>query len=406
MNFFKTIKIAMDALMRNKMRTFLTMLGIIIGVGAVIGMLGIAKGMQHSITSTIESIGTDGIFVMASSTTKGGVRGGWGSITTLKVKDSEAIQKDCPHIRYSSPMIGTSGRAIYKSGNWSCQMIGVNEYYQYIGNWKMAKGAFFTNQEVNSAAKVCVLGQVVVDNLYTPEDEVLNSIVRINKIPFRVIGVLASKGSSGGDNDQDDIIVIPYTTMMQRIYKENHIPMIMASATSREDVTEATEEVTTLLRQRHRIKTGEDDDFQIQTLEEILEMVKGFTNTFKILLGSIASISLLVGGIGIMNIMLVSVTERIREIGIRMALGARPRDILGQFLIESIVLSAFGGIMGVGLGYLIAYIISKKATWPVIVSADSITLALSFALGVGIFFGFFPAWKASKLDPIQALRHE
>lgn len=406
MTFWKTVKIAFSALITNKLRTILTMLGIIIGVGAVVGMLGIAKGAEHNITKSIESIGTDTIFISAFAQTRGGVSGGMGSITTLKVQDALAIQRECPHVKLATPFINTRARVINGNLNWSTSLAGVSDGYQYIANYNLDEGGFFSEQELKASAKVCVIGSIVRDNLFLPDEEAIDSIIRINRIPFKVIGVLAQKGTGGGSDDQDDLIIIPYTTMEQRFYKENHINMIMASASSREDVKMAAEEITMLLRQRHRIREGDDDDFRIQTLEEIIKMVEGFARTFTILLGSIASISLLVGGIGIMNIMLVSVTERIREIGIRMALGAKPRDILSQFLIEAVVLSLSGGILGVAFGYLIALIVGQTAKWPVIITMFSIFLSLSFASAVGIFFGFFPAWKASKLDPIEALRHE
>lgn len=406
MDIWITIKVAIKALMKSKMRTFLTMLGIIIGVGAVIGMLSIARGAQYNITRSIESLGTNVLFIIASAETKGGVRGGWGSITTLKVDDSEAIQKECQHIKYSSPMITVMGRVIHKNQNWGTQVNAVNEHFQYINDLNMSKGNFFGAQETTSASKVCVIGPVVQENLFAWDENPVGKTIRINRIPFKVIGILESKGSSGGNKDQDDVIFIPYSTAMQRMYRKDYIMMIMASATSRDDVALAKEEVTQLLKQRHRIKPGQDDDFMIHTLEEIMKMVGEFTKTFTILLGAIASVSLLVGGIGIMNIMLVSVTERIREIGIRMAIGARPRDILCQFLIEALVLSLAGGIMGIGLGYLISLIIGMIAKWPSIITPSSVLLALTFASGVGIFFGFYPAWKASRLDPIQALRHE
>ena len=405
MDILIVVKIAVKALVRNKMRTFLTMLGIIIGVGAVVGMLGIARGAQYNITKSIESMGTNNMFISASSTTKGGVRGGWGSITTLKVEDSDAIQRDCPHVQYTTPFVPVSGRAIQKNKNWSPNIYGVNEYYPYIGNWEMENGGFFSRQDVISAAKVCVIGKEVEDNLYDMGEDPVGTIIRIERIPFKVVGVLKSKGASGG-GDADNVVYIPYKTAMQRLYRYNYIPVIMASAVSREDSSKAKDEVESLLRQRHKIQKGGDDDFQIMTQAEIIKMVEDQLKIFTILLSAVASVSLLVGGIGIMNIMLVSVTERIREIGIRMAIGATAKDIRNQFLIEAVVLSILGGIFGIGLGYLITYFISRAAKWPVIVSPESILLALAFSSAVGIFFGFYPAWKASKLDPIDALRQE
>ena len=405
MDIWLTVKIAIKALFRNKMRAFLTMLGIIIGVGAVVGMLGIARGAQDSITKSIESMGSNNLYIFASSRTKGGVRGGWGSIQSMKVADSKAIMAECPHIEYATPYITVSGRAIHKNKNYSTTVYGVNEYLPIIGSWNIDQGNFFSEQEVVSAAKVCVIGQEIVDNLYDMDENPIGTIIRINKIPFKVIGVLESKGTSGANNN-DDVIFIPLTTAMQRLYRYDYIMMIMASATDREDSAKAKNEVEMLLRQRHKIKKGDDDDFQIMTQEEIIKMVEDQLKVFAILLGAIASVSLFVGGIGIMNIMLVSVTERIREIGIRMAIGATAKNIRDQFLIEAIVLSLMGGILGIGLGYLITYIISKAAKWPVIVSFESIFLAIAFSTIIGVFFGFYPAWKASNLDPIEALRQE
>jgi putative ABC transport system permease protein len=351
-------------------------------------------------------MGTNSLFVMASSQTKGGVSGGWGSISTMKVSDSEAIQKECPHIKYSSPMVPTSARVISDNQNWSTSAQGTNEHIEYISNLKVSSGSFFSAQDVQSATKVCVIGTTVRENLFPSDEEAVGSIVRINKIPFKIVGVLESKGSSGGSSDQDDSIYIPYTTVMQRMYKQDYITMIVASATSREDTAYAKDEITQLLRQRHHIRESEDNDFEIRTQQELAQMVGEFVKVFTILLAAIASVSLLVGGIGIMNIMLVSVTERIREIGIRMALGARGRDILTQFLIEALTLSLIGGIFGVGLGYIIVLIVSQMAKWPPIITPFSVLLSLSFACGIGVFFGFYPAWKASRLNPIEALRHE
>ncbi|MCE1245094.1 MAG: ABC transporter permease [Firmicutes bacterium] len=406
MDIFITFRIAINALYRNKLRTILTMLGIVIGVGAVIGMLGVARGAQSRITGSIESMGTNSLFIMASSQTKGGVSGGWGSITSMKVDDSDAIQKECSHIKYASPYIPVGVKLVRDNQNWSSNAQGTNEHIAYISNLKTAAGSFFSAQDVQSATKVCVIGSVVRENLFPSNEEAIGGIIRINKIPFKVVGVLESKGVSGGNSDQDDTLYIPYTTVMQRMYKQDYITAILASATSRSDTAYAKDEVTELLRQRHRIREGEDNDFEIHTQEELAQMVGEFVKVFTILLAAIASVSLLVGGIGIMNIMLVSVTERIREIGIRMALGARGRDILTQFLIEALTLSLMGGVIGIGLGYIIVVIVSKMAQWPAIVTPFSIILALSFACGTGVFFGFYPAWKASKLNPIEALRHE
>lgn len=406
MNIWIIIKVAVKALMSNKMRAILTMLGIIIGVGSVIGMMAIATGAQNDMTSRIESSGTNMLSILAHSKRKHrGVSYGRGNVRTLTVKDCEDMMKYCNHVAYSSPQLRVVGRAIYRNQNWSTSVRAGNEHYAEIRKFNTIKGRFFTKQEVQSAAKVCVIGDIVKDNLFGDEDPV-GKIIRINKIPFTVIGLLESKGQSGFQGSFDDLIIIPYTTAMQRMYKESYLPGVVASATDREDISKAKEEVSQLLRQKHRIKEGEEDDFEIRTQEDRLEMAGNTSRFLSLFLGAVASVSLLVGGIGIMNIMLVSVTERVREIGIRMAIGATQRDIMMQFVTEAVVLSCLGGVLGIGLGYAAAWIIKLIAKWQTAVSIQSIILSVSFSAAIGLFFGLYPAWKASRLDPIEALRNE
>jgi putative ABC transport system permease protein len=388
------------------MRAFLTMLGIIIGVGSVISMVAIASGAKESLSANIQANGTNVIMIFASSGQKShGARMGRDTNKTLTVKDAEAIVANCKSVQFASPQIRQVARTIYKTQNWSTGVLGGNEDYFDIRNWKAEAGRTFTKNELTSSAKVCVIGSVVADNLFANEAPVGNTI-RINKIPFKVVGVLETKGQSGFGGNMDDTVIIPYTTAMQRFYKKTYLSMIICSAKDRDSVNDAKDEITTLLRQRHHLAKGTEDDFDIRTQEDMLKMADETSKFLSLLLGSIASVSLLVGGIGIMNIMLVSVTERIREIGIRMAVGAKRKDILLQFIIEAIVLSVVGGLIGVGLGYLIAWIISAIAKWKTLVSIESIILAVSFSLAIGLFFGLYPAWKASKLDPIEALRQE
>lgn len=404
MDVWTTIKLALRTLVRNKMRTLLTMLGIIIGVGAVIAMLAITIGANRKIMETVKSFGNNVMFIENDWKDKGGLKAT--RPRRLEVEDCAAIQKDCKHVLFASPNISQPVKTVQGDHNWSTQLIGGSENMDFIQGWKVQDGRFVTPGEVNSAAKVCVIGSSVRDSLFNVDDPVLGEMIRINRIPFKVVGVFEARGTSG-IQDQDDFIFMPYTTMMQRIYRRKSIRLI-ASGTAMEDLSRAKEEVLEIIKQRRRMKADVDpsDYFEVRTQEEIIDMVNKFTRTFTIFLGAVASISLLVGGIGIMNIMLVSVAERIREIGIRMAVGAKGRDILIQFLVEAMTLSFFGGLLGVGFGYIASAVVKMITQWNLYVSPFSIILAISFASAVGIFFGFYPAWKASKLDPIQALRHE
>jgi len=398
-------RISLKALMRNKLRTFLTALGIIIGVSTVITMLAVGTGAQQSVQATIASLGTNTLMIFPGSGNQGGVRTGAFGASTLTVEDAREILRQCTAVLRVSPMTQTNAQVVFQDQNWNTQITGSDVAYPQIRNWPIVDGRFFLEDDVRAAAKVCVLGQVVVDNLFGGESPI-GQTIRIKGIPMRVVGVLAAKGDSAFGQSQDDIVIVPYSTSMKRLMRQANVRYIMAEATSGAEVDRARRQISELLSQRHRIGEGEDPDFSIRTQAEFAETANQSTRVFTMLLGSIASVSLLVGGIGIMNIMLVSVTERVREIGIRMALGAKRRDILRQFLVESVVLSLTGGAIGVMLGYGFAHIAASFSQWPPVVSPQSVMLAFGFSLVVGVFFGFYPAYKASQLDPIQALRND
>ncbi|MDQ7821340.1 MAG: ABC transporter permease [Candidatus Eremiobacteraeota bacterium] len=405
MSFLATIRIALKALNSSKLRTILTMLGIIIGVASVITMLSIGQGVSASVSDSINSMGTNALIIMPGQMAVGGVRQGALDSQTLTVEDFKAIAAECPSVEYVSPLVRRMVQAVFGNQNWSTTCMGVNEDFEKIRNWPVLSGSYFTHQEISSGAKVCVLGQTVVNNLFGSQNP-LGETVRLKNIPFRVIGVLSAKGQSGFGGDQDDSVFIPYTTAMTRIARVNHLNMILCSAVSKERTDRATRELTALLRQRHNLLNKEEDNFTIRTQADLADVAAKTTGIFTIFLSAIAAVSLLVGGIGIMNIMLVSVTERIREIGIRLALGARGNDILMQFLTESMVLSLLGGLTGIMLGIALSRAIAYFAKWNTLITVQSILLAFLFSAAVGIFFGFYPAYKASRLDPIEALRHE
>jgi len=400
-----TLNMAVRALVRNKMRTLLTMLGIIIGVGAVISMLAIGTGARESVSKSIANLGTNTLIISPGSTTAGGVRSGQGGRTTLTPADVQAILEECSSVAAATPMTQNQAQVVFQNQNWSTSVTGAGIDYPIVRNWQIAQGRFLLEDEIRVAAKVAVIGQVVADNLFPGEDPI-DQIIRVRNVPVKVVGILAVKGDSAFGTSQDDVVVVPYTTAMRRIFHSDNIRTALVSAVSPEDVPRAKTQITDLLRQRHRIARGDEDDFNIRTQAEFAQAADQSTRVFTLLLGGIASVSLLVGGIGIMNIMLVSVTERIREIGIRMALGARPQDILFQFLVEAVVLSLAGGAMGVALGYGVAHLAARFSQWPPVVSPLSVLLAFGFSLFIGVFFGLYPAYKASRLDPIQALRHE
>ncbi len=404
----QTLRVALRALNRNKMRSFLTALGIIIGVGAVIAMVSIGEGAKRGIESRFASMGTNLLFVSPGSQNQRGVHSGWGSMTTLKEDDGLAIGRECPAVLYISPSVSARAQTVYGNKNWNTSISGTGERYPEVRNWEVEFGAYFDEAMVRSAAKVCILGADVKTNLFEDEDPI-GKVVRIKKIPFKVLGVLKKRGESGGFGSRDDMITIPYTTAMRRLQGIDYIQSVDVRAVSAEALTEAVVQIQDLLRNRHRIAPGAEDDFTVRNMSEIAETAAQATQMMTVLLGSIASISLLVGGIGIMNIMLVSVTERIREIGLRMAVGAREIDILLQFLTEAIVLSLMGGLIGIGFGLGASRLIKKIkmfSAFNTVVSLESVLLAFFFAAAIGIFFGFYPARKASRLDPIEALRYE
>jgi putative ABC transport system permease protein len=404
MNFTGLLAIGWTALSRNRMRSALTVLGIIIGVAAVIATLAIGQGARASVQAQIRSLGANTLTVMPGTITAGGVRTGGGS-QTLTTDDADAIRKEAPAVVGVAPTVRTVGQVVAGANNWSTQVIGTTADYITIRQWPLQSGVFITDPDVRGAAKVCVLGQIVVDQLFPGADPV-GQTVRIKDVPFRVIGVLSFKGGSGFGGNQDDIVMIPISTAMRRLVGVTHIQNISVSAASESQVDQASQQITDLLRQRHRIHQGDNDDFMIFTQLEMSQAAESTSKVMTLLLASIAAVSLLVGGIGIMNIMLVSVTERTREIGIRRAIGARRNDILLQFLVEAAVLSLAGGAFGVLIGMVSAKVVSTLAHWPTLVSPTAVITAFGFASLVGLFFGWYPAQRASRLDPVEALRYE
>jgi putative ABC transport system permease protein len=405
---FTSFRIALRALMVNKMRSALTMLGIIIGVSAVIAMIAVGSGAKARIEEQIASMGSNLLMVMSGSSTSGGFRGGAGTVPTLNVDDAKAIQTEIPAVKYVSPSLSGVAQIVYGNQNWSTIINGAAPEILEIRGWSLSSGRPFTQQEADGAAKVCILGRTVAENLFGGIDPV-GQIVRIKKIPFMVIGVLSPKGQTTWGQDQDDTIFVPLTTAQKRLFGMQFpgmVRVIAVQAWGPERVKEAENQITDLLKQRHRIQPNQDNDFSVRNLTEVMSSAEQSANVMSLLLGAIASISLIVGGIGIMNIMLVSVTERTREIGIRIAVGAKGQDILLQFLIESLVLSLMGGIMGIGIGILGTVVLSSFTQWPTLFSIQAILLAFLFSGSVGVFFGFYPARKASLLNPIEALRYE
>ena len=400
-----TLKVAFRALARNKLRSLLTALGIIIGVACVVAVVGIGEGARIQSEDRLKSLGTNFLMVMPGTITSSGARAGLGSSSKLSEDDVDAIRREVPSVSYISASIRTVGQVIYGNQNWSTSIQGAQVDWPLVRSWNLASGQFFTDQDDHAATKVCVLGQTVVTNLFGDEDPV-GKMIRIKNIPFRVTGVLESKGGSTQGADQDDLVVAPYETVRKKIMGTTAVGQILVSAASDELVTRAQEELSALLRQRHRITKAADDDFIIRSQTEMIQQAEAQSHTMSALLWSIAGVSLLVGGIGIMNIMLVSVTERTREIGVRMAIGARGRDIQAQFLVEALALSLTGGAAGIAVGLGIQRIVARFAGWPVAVQPSAITLAFLFSALIGVTFGFYPALKASRLDPIEALRYE
>lgn len=407
MNLFVTFKIALRALGRNKMRSILTMLGIIIGVGAVIAMVGIGQGASASIQSQIAQLGNNMLYVWSGSSNTGGMRGGSGSTHTLTPDDAVAIEQECSAVRAVSPGVRAGGQLVFGNQNWSASsgIVGANEKFPDIRAWPIASGEFFSEGDVRTAARVCVLGKTIADNLFAGLDP-HGQTMRIRNLPFRVIGVLSAKGQSQFGQDQDDTVIVPYTTAQKKMLSISHINYVMVSAVSPAATFTAEEQIASLLRQRHRLQANEENDFSVRNLTDVAEAADESSKIMTNLLASIAGVSLIVGGIGIMNIMLVSVTERTREIGIRMAVGARSRVIRRQFLIESITLSFVGGLFGVLIGVGASVTISKTLNWPTLVSPLSIIVAMIFSGVVGVVFGYYPARRAASLDPIDALRYE
>ena len=405
MRVIATIKIALRALRRNKMRTLLTMLGMIIGVGAVIAMVGIGNGAKTQIETQIASMGQNVVLVFSGSFTRGGMHSGWGGAGTLTVDDAEAIQREITGVTAVSPEVRTGAPVAAGNQNWSTQVLGESPEYFDIRGWPIISGSAFSGQDVRSANKVAVIGKTIADQLFPGEDPI-GQVLRIRNVPFTVVGMLTPKGLSVQGSDQDDLIVIPYTSAMKRVQRATNIRSMMVQAAKPTLLSPVQQQITELLRQRHKITPGRDDDFTVRTQQEIAEMATAQSKTMTLLLAAIAMVSLVVGGIGIMNIMLVSVTERTREIGIRMAIGARGKDILLQFLTEAVTLSAIGGVLGIGAGFGISKLIAAKTSWATLVPSEWVVYAFLFSAAVGIFFGFYPARKASRLDPIEALRYE
>ena len=405
MRLMAIVKVAFRALHRNKLRTVLTMLGIIIGVGAVITMVALGRGAKAQVQARIAALGQNVILIFSGSINRGGVFTGFGGAGTLTVEDALAIEKEVPGVAAVSPEVRTGGQIMAGNNNWSTSVQGEGVDYLSIRQWDLAEGAMFTEADVRSAAKVCILGKTTADKLF-PDEDPLGKVIRIKNVPVTVLGVLKAKGVSMMGSDQDDLVITPYTTGMKRLAGVTTLRAINVQAESADRINDVQNGIADLLRQRHRIQPGRDDDFIMRNQQELAETQNAAAETMTALLAGIAGVSLLVGGIGIMNIMLVSVTERTREIGIRMAVGARGHDILLQFLIEAVTLSCIGGILGIGLGVGGAHLLTTIKNWATLVSPDSIFVAFVSSAAVGIFFGFYPARKASQLDPIEALRYE
>lgn len=406
MNILNLIRIALKALQRNKLRAFLTMLGIIIGVAAVIAMVAIGQGSKESIQSQLSSMGSNMITILPASNVSGGARLGGASVQTLTIEDVKALQKQALNISAISPAATSSGQSINGALNWPTSIQGVSPSYLDIRKWSLQDGVAFTDDDVRASAKVCLLGQTVVKSLFPNGESPVGKIIRFNNIPFQVIGVLSAKGQSSFGQDQDDVILTPYTTVQKRILATIYFRTLYVSAVSEAATDAATKEITTILRKSHRLRDADEDDFQVRTMAELISTLSSTSNLLTILLTAIAGISLVIGGIGIMNIMYVSVTERTREIGLRMSIGARGIDILMQFLIEAIMISITGGLIGVVLGVTSAQLITYFLNWPTLVSESSIVLSFMVCALTGVFFGYYPAQKASRLDPIEALRYE
>jgi putative ABC transport system permease protein len=405
MRVLETVRISLRALERHRLRSFLTTLGIIIGVFAVITIVAVGEGAQKMVSDQIKSLGANRIMLSP------GVRGYSGahdpaSTSCLTLDDAKAIAAECPSVAFISPTARTSAMVVAGNQNWQTSIQGSGADFPRVRDWMTARGSFFTEIDVSHANKVCLIGKTVADRLFPDHEDPVGKVVRIKAVPFRVIGVLTPKGQAAWGQDQDDVVIPPYTTVMKKLTGATYLNQIQLSARSEHVIDSAEEEITTLLRRRHRIPAGEEADFNLRSQKEVQQAMEQTYGTIVGFLMSVASISLLVGGIGIMNIMLVSVTERIREIGIRMAVGAQGRDILAQFLLEAVILALLGGLLGVLLGVGSAHIISQTLRWPILINRASAVVAFLFSGLVGVIFGFFPAWRASRLDPIQALKQD
>ena len=405
MRIAPTFNVALRALRRNKLRSVLTALGIIIGVGAVIAMVGIGNGAKAQVEAQIASLGQNVILIFSGSTTSSGIRTGWGGAGTLKIEDAEAIRREVPGVIGVSEEVVSTTQVAAGNQNWFTRIYGESADYFDIRQWPLADGAPFTSQDVRSANKVCVIGRTTATQIYGNENPI-GQILRIKEVPFTITGVLTPKGLSTQGVDQDDIVIMPYTSAMKRVIGGTTLRNINVQIGDPQQLEAAQQQIISLLRQRHNIRPGRDDDFTVRNQQEIAQAATATTAVMTILLGSIAGVSLVVGGIGIMNIMLVSVTERTREIGVRMAVGAHGSDILTQFLIEAVTLSSVGGVIGIICGIGASKVLSTYAHWPTLISISSIAIAFLFSAAVGIFFGFYPARKAAALDPIEALRYE
>ena len=399
------LKVASQSILKNKMRTLLTMLGIVIGIGSVIIMVAVGTGAQKSIETSIKSLGTNLIIVMPGSFTMGGANQGAGTFSRLTIEDAEKLKAQGTLLAAVSPVVSTRTQVIGGAGNWRTQVQGVSTDFLAIRDWTLASGDFYSEADVRASRKVAVVGKTVADKLFPGEDPV-GAQVQLGRVPFTIVGVLSPKGQNAGGQDQDDVVLVPHTTAQSRLSGNVRIGQILASANSPEELPAAQEEIATIMREAHRLAPGADDDFTVRNQTEIASAATSTTKVMSGLLAAIASISLLVGGIGIMNIMLVSVTERTREIGIRMAIGARGSDVLTQFLVESVVMSLLGGLIGIAVGYGGAALLGHLTGWATAIPASAVALAVAFAAGVGVFFGFYPARKAAALNPIQALRYE